>query len=264
MSLLEAASAVEQPEVTPTPSEEVQQEVVDTPSVSTPTEEQGDVPTATEGETLVEEVPVEHPEWFKHDKYESIEKQAEAYAELESKFGAFVGAPEEYELSPSEDINTQLSERGLQPLGKDDPLITEMGAIAKELNMSQDGFNKFASKYLEYQMQTEDARIAQAIETIGAPRINKVAQWGKANLSETEFKLLEGATSTAEGVEFVELMMKQLRGEPDLSHKGATTSQLTKAEIVSMQSKPEYRTDAAYRAKVSTAWEDFFLANPNG
>lgn len=219
---------------------------------STPNSETPDTPT----EDNVEDV--EHPEWFKSDKYESIEDQAKAYADLESRFGSFTGAPEEYTLEAGEEFSKLLEQAGVGLLPNDDPFVQEMGAIAKELNMSQEGFNKFAQKYIGYQLENDMQHKQLLSQQIGEKRINNVASWGKANLSAEEFKLLEGATTSIEGFQFVELMMNQLRGEPDLSHKGVNTSgALTREEIVSMQSKPEYKTDATYRAKVSQAWQDF-------
>lgn len=37
----------------------------------------------------------ETPEWFKSNKYKTVADQAKAYTELESRFGAFSGAPKD-------------------------------------------------------------------------------------------------------------------------------------------------------------------------
>lgn len=252
MSLLDGATDAQETNETVDPIEQTTHEAA---VESEPEGSEQNVESTTSNEETAE---VEQPEWFKSDKYETIEDQAKAYADLESKFGSFTGAPEEYTLEAGEEFSKLLEQAGVGMLPNDDPFVQEMGAIAKELNMSQEGFNKFAQKYIGYQLENDMQHKQQAIEQIGEKRINKVAHWGKANLSQAELKLLEGATTSVEGFQFVELMMNQLRGEPDLSHKGANTSgALTREEIVSMQSKPEYKTDAAYRAKVSQAWQDF-------
>lgn len=62
----------------------------------------------------------EPPEWFKADKYKTVSEQAKAYTELESKFGSFTGAPEDYALELSE----SLQEQGVQ-IDDDDPILEE-------------------------------------------------------------------------------------------------------------------------------------------
>ena len=37
----------------------------------------------------------EPPEWFRADKYKTLDEQAKAYVELEKRFGAFTGAPKD-------------------------------------------------------------------------------------------------------------------------------------------------------------------------
>ena len=67
--------------------------------------------TPTEGWFLNEEVKGEGdvPEWFKADKYKSVAEQAKAYAGLESKLGAFTGAPKDgYEVELPEGVDVEL------------------------------------------------------------------------------------------------------------------------------------------------------------
>ena len=204
------------------------------------------------------------PEWFKYDKYKSVAEQAKAYAELESKIGGFTGAPEKYEMSLDKDAAEKVAALGFNLLDENDPFFSNMVNTAKELNMSQEGFNKLASKFVEAQIAQEDNRVKGELAALGADAnriVTKINTWAKDNLSEDECKYLEGACTTANGVRFAEMMLNKLQGEPNISHKEVSVA-LSKAEIQAMQAKPEYKTDSSFRAKVSEEWERYFKANP--
>src|SRR6056297_936228 len=91
----------------------------------------GDSGETTEGEWMFAEGYAgvgDKPEYLK-ENFKSVSAQAEAYVELEKKFGSFTGAPKDgYELPEN--------------LDKEDALVEEVMKFGTEHNMSQDGFNQ--------------------------------------------------------------------------------------------------------------------------
>ena len=93
---------------------------------------------------------------FTHEEKESASKYANNYVDdqgnlnvskmiksgfnLESKFGAFTGAPESYELATPEYLDGDVN--------LEDPYLQEFMGLAKDSNMSQDSFEKFMDIHL--------------------------------------------------------------------------------------------------------------------
>lgn len=71
----------------------------------------------------------EIPDWYNSDKFKSVAEQAKGHSELHKAFGGFTGSPKDGYTLP-------------EGIEKDDALATEYTELAKELNMSQDGFDK--------------------------------------------------------------------------------------------------------------------------
>lgn len=69
-----------------------------------------------------------------------ISKMIKSGFNLESKFGAFTGAPESYEVKPPEGFDGEVN--------GEDPYVKEFMDKAKSLNMSQDGFNELMDIHL--------------------------------------------------------------------------------------------------------------------
>lgn len=159
----------------------------------------------------------DRPEWLQ-DKYvtegrsinDSINEQAKAYKELNSKFGGFTGAPEKYaDFSFSEDLTNLMESKGVEMLTADSPLMLGMGEIAKDLNLNQDGFNKFAENFVANQIKQEDARVANVVTELGenAPaRIKEIQQW-QLGLPEDIKALTDSVATTTQGIELLEHFM---------------------------------------------------------
>lgn len=142
--------------------------------------------------------PVTHPEWFKADKYKTIEDQAKAYSEAEKRLGemsaklkGFQGAPEAYELKVPEGLEGKIEFRA------DDPLMTQFQEIAKEAGMSQDTFGKLTEVFLQYEatlIPDMKAEIA-AIGDRGQERVSNIWRWAQANMDEQSTETLKAALS---------------------------------------------------------------------
>ncbi len=211
----------------------------------------------------------EIPEWLQ-SKYqtddrsveESIAEQAKAYTELSSKFGGFAGAPEEYAaFEISEELTAAMAEKGIDLLADDNPLMAGMKGVAKDLNMSQEGLNKFAETFIANQMESENLRVQNELSELGPnanARINEVQQWAKG-LPADIAPLLEAVATSAKGIEFIEFVMSK-NNEAQIPSKAnqESTGVNSKQELDRMVADPRYRTDASYRAQVEAKANKMF------
>jgi hypothetical protein len=141
---------------------------------STPTEQTEVASTAeTQTEAPATETTTEHPEWFKASKYKTIEDQAKAYGELESKLGGFTGKPEEYTLGEGIEVDAENALfKGLQEIGG-------------KYNMNNDMYNELISMYNGHAQAEAEAMTASEMAALGENaqgRIQNVQDWVKANM----------------------------------------------------------------------------------
>lgn len=142
---------------------------------------------------------------------ESIAEQAKGYGELQKRFGAFTGSPEEFELS----LSDELKEAGAE-LSADDPLVQEAMKFAKESNMSQEGFNGLVNLYVEQQVAEAKALTeykAEQMKELGSnaqARIENISQWGAKNLDGETFEALKGMATSAESVKAIEQLISKI------------------------------------------------------
>jgi hypothetical protein len=89
-----------------------------------------------------------HPEWFMHDKYKSIEEQAKAQFDMTKLMGKNWGVPkDDYTID------------GIDGIVKDDPLLTHLKPALKELGLSQEGFAHLIKSY-----QDANVKLGKSIE----------------------------------------------------------------------------------------------------
>ena len=183
----------------------------------------------------------ERPEWLL-DKYmsddkpleDAIKDQAKSYKEIQSKLGAFTGAPDEYELSVSE----ELTEAGFQ-LDQESEMLKDAKEFAKGLNMNQEGFNKmielWATNELAEHKAAEQAR-KEAFESLdnGTARINNISAWANKSLPPELVGELDGILQTPEQVKLVERMIAMSRSAP-VNPSDATPSNVSAEEVNKMQ-----------------------------
>jgi hypothetical protein len=177
----------------------------------------------------------EHPEWFKSDKYNSIDDQAKAYTELEKRFGSFTGAPDEYEVS----LSAELSEMGVA-IDSDDPLVEKAIEFAKHSNMSQEGFKGMIELYAQSQLAEskalEEHKAAEmtALGKDADKRIDGILQWGNANLDSETMAGLEEAAQSAASVKAIEALIAKTRNAP-VAAEVAPAPSVTDQEVREMQ-----------------------------
>ena len=191
------------------------------------------------------------------DKGEArVEDALKSYGELEKRFGSFTGAPEEYEVS----LSDELAEQGVS-IADDDPMIAQAKEFAKEMNMNQEGFGKMvelhAMTQLAEQKAAEDYKEEQfkALGDNADRRVENVLQWASHNMTEQQFEGLKEATNSAAAFEAVESLIAMTRSAPAQASEAAPTSGVTTEEVQTMQfAKDEHgnrkiAVDPAYRAE---------------
>lgn len=203
------------------------------------------------------------PEWLLgkyHTEGKTIEEataeQAKAYKELSGKFGAFTGAPEEYEIVLSE----ELTELGVT-MDKEDPMVQEAMKFAKESNMSQEGLNGMLNLYSMQMVAEQKANEEYAAEQMKAlgpqaeSRVQNIQQWAAKNLDTEMVSALEGMATSAESVKAIERLITMTGNAPVDSDSSVATNTAGIEEVQSMQfAKDEngnrrINTDPAFKAR---------------
>lgn len=191
---------------------------------------------------------------------ESITEQAKAYNELSSKFGAFTGAPENYEVAFSD----ELKEAGIE-LNNEDPLVKAATEFAKKSGMNQDGFNEMLN--LVGMQKLADAKAMQEVDDQFATdqmkalgpdaesRITNITEWANKHLDAEDIKGLEAMTSTAESVKAIERLISMTRGASVDIDNSQSNSGASAEEVKTMQFEKDshgnrrINSDPAFKAK---------------
>lgn len=97
--------------------------------------------------------------WDTEKNAVNTDNMAKSYGELEKKFGAFTGSPDEYSFNVSEEMDSKFQEMGME-VNKEDPLLQAAMEMAKDTGMNQEGFDKLANLYLMTQLGDHEAHKA--------------------------------------------------------------------------------------------------------
>ena len=235
-----------------------EQEVAPEAEATTETTESTEV--VSEGWMMAEDIKGEGdaPEWFKSNKYKTVADQAKAYAGLESKLGAFTGAPEDgYKVELPESIEGELD--------SEDPMLVSFNEWAAEAGLSQEKHTELLALYVNGLMEEQPA-IEDEIKRMGkdAPqRINDFTSWAKANFDESEFVTLQGLATTAEGFSILEKMRGMSR-ETDVSAPDNVkpVDNTTKEALYELVADPRYSESPTFRKEVDKKFADFFGKQP--
>ena len=180
----------------------------------------------------------EKPDWFKAEKYGSVTEQAKGYKELESRFGAFTGAPEEYELP---ELSDEIKERGIE-ISKDDPVLEKAFAFAKEKGMNQEGLNELVNLYAETQLAEQQAYEdikQQEMKALGhnaETRLQNLNAWASKNMEPELFESFQGLAMSAGAVQTLERLVSMTRTAPvnpseATGHPGITAEEINELQF---------------------------------
>lgn len=214
------------------------------------------------GETPSEESTGERPEnipekfWDADKKELRTDDVLKSYSELEKRFGAFTGAPDEYAVGVSE----ELKEQGVE-LDSDDPMMEEAQKFAKEAGMSQEGFNGMINLYAVNQLamaKAEQEAMTADIASLGDNadrRLNNMNQWASKNLPDDLMEGFKDAAVSSDAVRAMEQLISMTRAAPVDATNAVATPSITQEEVSQMQfAKDEFGnrkigSDPAFRAE---------------
>ena len=209
---------------------------------------------ATTEATVVENGEAVSETTYLDGKYKSVSDLEGGYKELQSTFskktaeyseklGAFVGAPEAYELAEGIETNSRIE--ALQEWGKENQL-------------SNDALNQI----IQMDIQKQEAEMAEYIANEKAllgkdadARLANIEDWTKANFGEEAVGPLGDMLASAEGVKLFEQIIKASQGTAPAPSQPA--QKVDAEQIRQMRfAKDEYgnrkmSSDPAYRAKVN-------------
>ncbi len=180
---------------------------------------------------------------------EALQLQAKSYTDLQSRFGSFTGAPEEY----TAELSDELVEAGVE-LVADDPLMADAMEYAKAANMSQEGFNGLVELYAkaqlaEYQaMEQHKAEEMKALGSNASQRIEAVNAWASANLDAQTLEGLQNVIQTADGFKAVEQLISMTKAAPVAPDAASPAPSVTADEVKAMQ----FETDAHGNRRINT------------
>lgn len=206
------------------------------------------------------------PEWYKSDKYKSVDEQAKAYPELEKRFGAFKGAPKDGKYEAP-----KLPENVEGEFLTDHPMFTEFTTWAAKNQLSQEAYNDVLGMLAQYEAsQAPDmGEIKKAVGDNADARIAAIAQWGKANLDDAGYQTLREATAgpnAAAVFKVLEAVVAKTRqvqmpkpGQdlPAAQAGGIEAIQAAQAKK-NDQGQRLYDIDPKYRAMVEKQWADYY------
>lgn len=208
------------------------------------------------------------PDWFKADKYKTVDKQAEAYAHLEKRFGTFVGAPEngKYEFKAPEGLVVELDQEG--------PLLKGLHKWGTENQLSQKGYQELMGMLVEYEADRipDMGEIKKEIGDHADDRIANVATWAKANLGDTGYQTLRTALSGQQAAAIftsIEAIISKTKQVPmpkpgadsPAAQPGGEAAILAKMKVKGDDGKIKYFTDAKYRHEIDAELRKFYTDN---
>lgn len=182
---------------------------------------------------------------YVNGKYDSVSALEEGYKNLHSKFGAFTGAPEAYELGEGVEYNA------------DHPLLSTVQEIGKEIGLNNEGYQKLVGAWMDYETNAIEEQKAAELEALGPnakERLQNLSDWMGANLSEDDVAVLTDNMSSAALVTAMENMIAKTKGQK-MADETVKPASIDADKVRAMRfAKDEFgnrkMNDPAYRAKV--------------
>lgn len=226
-------------------------------------------------DAVAESTPEKHD--FVLDKYradgrsesDAMMEQAKGYKELQSKFGSFTGAPEDYEVALSEEMSEHINLEDYS----DNVVLDQAKEMARDMGMSNEGFNKFADIYFKGQMADLEAMDSVREEEMKAlgnnaeRRLGNIQDWAKTNLDSDSSEALIGTLTSASAVQAVEALIAKTRNTQQVTDTPAAPS-VSHADIqAKLVAKDEHgnpkMNDPAYAKQVRAMYGQAFGEEPH-
>ena len=189
---------------------------------------------ATEAAERPENVPEKF--WDAESSTVKHDDVLKSYSELESRFGSYTGAPDEYSVG----VSDELKEAGVS-IDADDPMVEEAIKFAKEAGMNQDGFNGMVNLYATMELaksKAESDAMAEDIASLGDNadrRLNNLSQWASKNLPEDLMDGFKDAAVSANSVKALEQLVSMTRSAPVQVSDAQSSPGVSREEVQKMQ-----------------------------
>jgi hypothetical protein len=188
--------------------------------VSTP------APNAGTGVLDTQTQPEQRPDWLP-EKFKSPQDLAKSYQELSTKLGDMYGAPEEYAFEGEELSGVNLFKQ-----------------VAKEQNISQKGFEKIVTSYLEKEkavMAAIEEQTKNDIKEIGSTRIDQVKnQLNGLGLSEEELKTINGLVKSKSEFNVIEKFLNKINANVTTTTANGVGNNSIRAQIDAIRHHPNF------------------------
>jgi len=213
--------------------------------------------------------------WDEETKTVRHDDVLKSYSELESRFGSFTGAPENYEFKISEDMSAKLQESGIEIDTEGDPLYEAAVNMAKDTNMSQEGFEKLSEVFIMSQLasiEAEKSYQAEQMQQLGEraeARISNIEKWGERNLDPEMFDSLKNNLVSAAMVPVLEHLISSTRSAPVDVDSASSAPAVDPAELTKMQFERDANgnrriaTDPEFKAKYQKLMKEFYGDSEN-
>jgi len=189
---------------------------------------------------------------YANGKYNSVSELEKGYENLQSRFGSFNGAPDEYSMSEGTEYNNE------------HPILAEIQTFGKENNLSNEGYQNLVNVLMDNERTNIEAQEAQAVQvkkdlgTNANERLQNIDDFLNANMeSSDDMKALIGqAKDSPGGVELIEAFIGMTKKTAPASEQDVVPIKtFNKDELHKMQfAKDEYgnrkMNDASYRKQV--------------
>lgn len=136
------------------------------------------------------------PDWMPPN-YKKVSDIAKSYTELEKKLGAFKGAPEKYDVASME-------------LDENDFVLQELSSVGKELNMSQEAFQKVVGRLLSAQETHDKAYLEDQVAALGPDgtrMLTEYKNWTKDYLTPEAQEVVGSWVKTADDLKIFNKIM---------------------------------------------------------
>lgn len=189
-----------------------------------------------------EGVPGEGPKPdFLPEKFNNVAEAAKARNELEKKLGSFTGAPDEYKLD----------HLGLDP---DQHMLKEITDVAKDMNMSQEGLDKFVGRLLTAQQAESEKSLEDEVNALGkeGPQLMRQFKYFQENnLKAEESEVVKNWIQSADDLKVFNSLVQGIYNKPipteNSTHLNNHHESVDSLQQEMAKNKQRFDTDATYR-----------------
>jgi len=210
----------------------------------------------------------EKPDYFIDTKYKSLAEQAKAYpelvkthGELATRFGAFSGAPEKYDVKLPDELKEV-------EFDHEDPLFKDFEVFAKESNMSNDSFNKLLSVYARYEKYVQEsaaneekAYLVEEVKKLGGEKWSterqEIKDWIQNRLPVELQETAKEFGNSAANVQLLKYLMKQSQF-PTIPGNNGNKSSSTPSDLAAMMADKRYLIDQNYQKMVDAKYAEHY------